>query len=203
MSHPKLAQRTVPENTVPRGESASTAYHRGRTLSPALEELADSLRARGHSVHTASVQPSSIDDQRLAPCAAHFFGQALGLSEATGSVRAHIRVYLSNGLLFLELTQLTPRSFESATRLRSGRDALNQLCNWATTHGHVLSIRRGPRDQLRLALMVVSAPNSSEEQGNTPNGLVKRSRSHRPKSQHSRAVAARTTGPLLQNPKET
>jgi hypothetical protein len=203
MNQSKLAERTIPATPVPRGDlRPSTTNRRDPTLSPALQELADTLRDQGHSVHTASVHPSSIDDHQLAPCAAHFFGQALSLSEATQSVRAHIRVYHSNGLLFLEVTQLKPCTFESATRQRAGRDPLNELSEWAEGHGHLLSIRRGPRDQLRIALMVMSVPNDGDEHGNKINALVTGSRSRRPKSQPSQAIAASTTAHLLQNPKE-
>lgn len=202
MNHPRLAERTVPEITFPRGNLPPSTTNRDTTLSPALQELAHTLRDQGHSVHTASVHPSSTDDHRLAPCAAHFFGQALSLFEATQSVRAHIRVYHSNGLLFLEVTQLKPCSFESATRERAGRDALNELSEWAEGHGHLLSIRRGPRDQLRIALMVMSVPNDSDEHGNNIDGSVTWSRSRSPKSQPSRAIAASTTARLLQSPKE-
>jgi hypothetical protein len=203
MSQPTLTERVFPAIPLPRGgQPPTTTNHRDPTLSPALQELADTLRDQGHSVHTASVQPSSTDDHQLARCAAHFVGQALALSEAACSVRAHIRVYHSNGLLFLEVTQLRPRSFESATRHRSCRDALNGLREWATTHGHVLSIRRGPRDQLRIALMVTFVPHDSRGHGNAISGPVPESRSRGPTSQPCRSITAGTTARFPRIPKE-
>jgi hypothetical protein len=203
MNRPTLAERAMPEIPVPRDNlPPPTTNRRDPNLSPALQELADTLRDQGHSVHTASVHPPLVDDHQLASWAAHFFGQALSLSEATQSVRAHIRVYHSNGLLFLEATQLKPRSFESAARQRSGHDALNGLKEWAEGHGHLLSIRRGPRDQLRIALMIKSVTNDSDEHGNKINGSAAGFRSRGPKFQHVCAVAADTARRSPQNPKE-
>jgi hypothetical protein len=203
MSQPTFTQPAIPAIPFPRrGQSSPTTNRRDRTLSPALQELADTLRDQGHSVHTASVQPSSTDDHRLARCAAQFVGQALTLSAAARSVRAHIRVYHSNGLLFLEVTQLRPRSFESAARHRSCRVVLKELSEWATGQGHLLSIRRGPRDQLRIALMVTSVPNDSDEPGRTLGGWASGSDTRSPSSQPCWAVTTGTTTRVPQIPKE-
>ena len=156
MNQPRLAERATPETTAPRA-SAPPTNGRDTTLGPGLQQLADTLRAQGHSVHTASIHPPWTDDRQLASHAAYFFDQALKLSRATHSRRAHIRVYHSNTSLFLEVTQLRPNSFESATRLTSARDTLDQLNEWSRRHDHPLSIRRGPRDQLRIALLICAA----------------------------------------------
>jgi len=157
MSKPKLAERTVPAARAHRATPPFDTNGRETTLSPALEHLADTLRDQGHSVRTASMHPPWIDDHRLASDAAHFFDQALGLSGPAHSARAHIRLYHSKTLLFLQVTQLKPNSFESATRESSARDTLHELSEWSTCHGHPLSIGRGPRDQLRVDLTILSA----------------------------------------------
>jgi hypothetical protein len=157
MNQPRLAERSIP-TTTPARLPRPRINPRDASLGPALQHLADALRDRGHSVHTASVHPPSTDDDQLAADAAYFFDQALGLSDAASSRRAHIRVYRSNTLLFLEVTQLKPHSYDAATRHSATHDALHELNEWSRRRDRPLSIRRGPRDQLRIALLMPCDP---------------------------------------------
>jgi hypothetical protein len=128
--------------------------------SATLSDLADALRDAGHIVHTRCATPCNYEPRHIVSTGEHFFERALALSELTASRHAHIRVYRSSESLFLEVTQLMPESFRLAARDRAVQDALDELDHWALTDHLALSVRRGPRNQLRVAVMIAAAPDA-------------------------------------------
>lgn len=125
-------------------------------VGPTLSELADALRDSGHAVRAEYANTPRREDQQLVGTAIHFFEQTLALSKATKSSHAYIRLYHSTDVLFLEVTQLRPKTFNLASHSTDAQHSIDELSRWAARNDHALSVRRGPRGQLKIALMVTS-----------------------------------------------
>ena len=119
-----------------------------------LTELTDALRDAGYVVHTRCAKPCDHEPRHLVQTAEHFLRRALAPSDAIGSGHAYVRVYRSTESLFLEVTQLMPESFRLAARDPDAQTTLDELHHWACAGDHVLSVRPGPRNQLRVAAMI-------------------------------------------------
>jgi hypothetical protein len=125
-------------------------------LDPSLGDLADELRDRGHAVHAKYAGTRSHEDHQLVGIAIQFIERTLALSTVTESRHAYIRLYHSTDLLFLEVTPLRPRPVNPCSPDTDAQHDLDELNRWAVDHDHLLSVRRGPRGQLKIALMVKS-----------------------------------------------
>lgn len=155
---------TTPAHHVTTGPS-TMRRNANKVLSPSLADLADRLRDNGHVVHARYANSLGRDSQQLVGAAQQFFERALALSRATETSHAYIRLYQSSQSLFLEVTQLTPRSFNAVAHSTDAQQTLEALDRWATANGHILSVRRGPRSQLRIAVMIGAPEASAFAQG--------------------------------------
>jgi hypothetical protein len=152
--------QTIPDQRL---DSTSTLWtiapHPGGLAGPdtstSLAALTAELQRAGHVVHARYADRRCGDDsRRVVGLAHHFLGLALALTEAAASNHAYIRLYQSRHSLFVEVTHLAPRSFHRVADDPDGQAALDALAEWACFGGHVLSVRRGPRGQLRIAAMI-------------------------------------------------
>jgi hypothetical protein len=148
-------RRALPARHAPTDAPGTPAGAEAR-LGPSLGDLADELRDRGHAVHAKYAGTRSHEDPELVGTAIHFVEQTLALSTVTKSRHAYIRLYHSTELLFLEVTPLRPRPVNPSSPDVDAQHAIDELNQWAVDHDHLLSVRRGPRGQLKIALMVKS-----------------------------------------------
>jgi hypothetical protein len=123
-----------------------------RSGSP-LVVLAQQMHARGHAVHARSAPRHETGDPDLVRRAAEFLGQVL-IPPGGRSRHAYIRLYETVGSLFVEVTQLAPGSYDETTGRLGGQRMIDSVGRWAAANHHVLSVRRGPRDRLRIAVML-------------------------------------------------
>jgi hypothetical protein len=124
------------------------------TAAPSVADLAEALRAAGHVVHARWATTGDDASAPLVRSAEEFLERVLAFSEVTASKHAYIRLYRSTQSLFLEVTQLAPESFRVITQDPAAHDTFDSIRRWAATSGHALSVRRGPRSQLRIAVMI-------------------------------------------------
>jgi hypothetical protein len=145
-----------------------------KLLRPSLADLADHLRDKGHVVYARCAHTPCHDTHQLVSTAAHFFEQALALSKGINSSHAYIRLEHSTQSLFLEVTQLAPESFNLVARDTAAHHTLDALNNWAIANNHLLSVRPGPRDQLRIAVTIASPNGRRQELPAGARGLSRR-----------------------------
>ncbi len=132
-----------------------------------LTELTDALREAGYVVHARCAKPCDHEPRDLVRTAEQFLTRALTPSDAIGSGHAYVRVYRSTESLFLEVTQLMPESFRLAALDPDAQTTLDELHHWACAGAHVLSVRPGPRNQLRVAAMIAAR---QDRRGHTGDG---------------------------------
>lgn len=119
-------------------------------------DLVDALRNDGHAV----VDDLGISTPRcrdLIDQAVRFIDAALTVTGSARSGRAYIRLSCSRGLLFVEITHLTPGTFDALMVDNVAMTALGELRAWARESAHVLTIERGPRDQFRITVVLKPA----------------------------------------------
>jgi hypothetical protein len=133
-----------------------------------LTELTDALRDAGYVVHTRCAKACDHEPRDLVHTAEQFLGRALAPSDAIASGHAYVRVYRSTESLFLEVTQLMPESFRLAARDAAAQTTLDELHHWACAGDHVLSVRPGPRNQLRVAAMIAAERHRPGHIGDEP-----------------------------------
>jgi hypothetical protein len=123
--------------------------------------LVDELRDSGHAV---------VDELGITTCrcgelvdrAARFVDAALAGTSPARSGRAYIRLSCSRGLLFVEVTDLRPGTFDAVMVDRAAMVALDELRAWAHDFAQKVSIERGPRDQFRVTLLLAPTPGRDE-----------------------------------------
>ena len=116
-------------------------------------DLVDALRQDGHAV---------VDELGISACtcgdlidqAVRFINSALTVAGTARSARAYIRLSCSRGLLFVEVTRLTPGTFDALMVDRAAMNALEELRAWARESAQALTIERGPRDQFRITVVL-------------------------------------------------
>jgi hypothetical protein len=115
--------------------------------------LVDALREGGHAV---------VDELGISACrcgdlldrAARFIDAALTVAGANRSGRAYIRLSCSSGLLFVEVTRLSPGTFDALMVDDAAMNALEELRAWARESAQALRTERGPRDQFRITVVL-------------------------------------------------
>jgi hypothetical protein len=118
--------------------------------------LIDALREDGHAV----VDELGISDptcRDLIDQAVRFIDAALTVTGTARSGRAYIRLSCSRGLLFVEITHLTPGTFDGLMVDNAAMAALGDLRAWARESAQALTIERGPRDQFRITVVLEPA----------------------------------------------
>ena len=116
-------------------------------------ELAEELRDIGCAV---------VDDSGLSACkcgnllnrAAGFVDGALKLAGRPRSGHAYIRLSRAHQLVFIEVTLLGPGTFDAVTVDPVAVAALAALRTWTLGVGRSFSVERGPRDQLRISVVL-------------------------------------------------
>ena len=86
--------------------------------------------------------------------AVRFIDAALTIAGTAGSGRAYIRLSCSRKLLFVEITHLTPGTFDALMVDNAAMTALGELRAWAGECAQALTIERGPRDQFRITVVL-------------------------------------------------
>jgi hypothetical protein len=113
----------------------------------------DGLRDEGHAV-VDELGISACECGDLMDAAVRFVDAALALAGCPSSGRAYIRFSCSRKLLFVEVTHLGPGTFNAVMADDTAMTALDELRAWARGSGRSLSIERGPRDQLRITVVL-------------------------------------------------
>ena len=113
----------------------------------------DGLRAEGNAV-VDELGISACECGDLMDCAVRFVDAALALAGCPRSGRAYIRFSCSRKLLFVEVTHLGPGTFDAVMADDTAMIALDELRAWARGTGRSLTIERGPRDQLRITIVL-------------------------------------------------
>ena len=149
------SHRADPRSRPTAAPSTTSAGTTTRSIA-GITELAEALRDAGYIVHTRCAKPCDHEPRDLIRAAEHFLRRALAPSEAIASRHAYVRVYRSTESLFLEVTQLMPESFRLAARDSAAQSTLDELHRWARAGDHILSVRQGPRNQLRVAAMIAA-----------------------------------------------
>jgi hypothetical protein len=116
-------------------------------------ELAEELRA---------VRCAVVDDSGLSACkcgnlldrAAGFVDGALKLAGCPRSGHSYIRVSCAHQLVFIEVTHLRPGTFDALTIDPVAVAAVDALRTWTLGIGRSFSVERGPRDQLRISVVL-------------------------------------------------
>jgi len=119
-------------------------------------DLVDALRKDGHAV----VDELGISAPRcrdLLDQAVRFIDVALTVSGTARSGRVYIRLSCSRGLLFVEITHLTPGTFDALMVDNAAMTALGELRAWARESAQSLTSERGPRDQFRITVLLKPA----------------------------------------------
>ncbi|HEU5307333.1 MAG TPA: hypothetical protein VFW97_08410 [Acidimicrobiia bacterium] len=124
-------------------------------------ELVDGLRVGGHAVdfHQFGVDAEQCDE--LIEHAARFIDAALNVAGCPASGRAYVRVSTVRGLLFVEVTHLSPGTFDVLMGEPATLDALDEIRQWATRSGRSVTIERGPRDQFRAVVSLAQVAHAS------------------------------------------
>jgi hypothetical protein len=97
--------------------------------------------------------------------AAGFVEAALMVADRARPGRAYIRLSDAQGLLLVEVTHLTPGTFDTLMLDDAANIALEGLRAWAAAFGRGLTIERGPRDQFRLTLVFEPGTEHSRSSG--------------------------------------
>jgi hypothetical protein len=116
-------------------------------------DLVDALREDGHAV-VDELGISALGYGELLGQAVGFINAALSATGTARSGHAYIRFSCSRGLLFVELTHLTPGTFDALMVDDAAMNALEGLRAWARDSAQALAIERGPRDQFRIAVVL-------------------------------------------------
>jgi hypothetical protein len=123
--------------------------------------LVDGLRASGHAV-VDELGISTCQCGELVDRAARFVDAALAPAGAARSGRAYIRLSCSRGVLFVEVTDLRPGTFDAVMADDTAMVAFAELRAWAQDVTQDLVLERGPRDQFRVTLLLGPAPGRDE-----------------------------------------
>ncbi len=116
-------------------------------------ELVDALREDGHAV-VDELGISAVGCGELIDQAVRFIDAALSVTGTARSGRAYIRFSCSRGLLFVEITHLTPGTFDTLMADDAAMNILEELRAWARDSAQALAIERGPRDQFRITVVL-------------------------------------------------
>jgi hypothetical protein len=119
-------------------------------------DLVDALREDGHAV-IDELGISAPGGGELIDQAVRFIDAALSVAGTARSGRAYIRFSCSRGLLFVEITHLTPGTFDTLMADDAAMTALGDLQAWARVSAQALTIERGPRDQFRITVVLEPA----------------------------------------------
>jgi hypothetical protein len=116
-------------------------------------DLVDALREDGHAVidELGIFAPGCGE---LIDQAVRFIDAALSVAGTARSGRAYIRFSCSRRLLFVEITHLTPGTFDTVVGDDAAMNALEELRGWARDSAQALAIERGPRDQFRITVVL-------------------------------------------------
>src|SRR5689334_739142 len=134
-------------------ENHSSSQLVSMSMDKIRSELAEELRDVGCAV---------VDDSGLSACkcrnllnrAAGFVDGALKLAGCPRSGHAYIRVSCAHQLVFIEVTHLGPGTFDAVTVDPVAVAALDALRTWTVGIGRSFSVERGPRDQLRISVVL-------------------------------------------------
>lgn len=119
-------------------------------------DLVDALREEGHAV-VDELGISAPWCRDLINQAVRFIDAALTVTGTARAGRAYIRLSCSRKLLFVEITHLTPGTFDALTADDAAMTALGELRAWARESNQALTIERGPRDQFRITVALKPA----------------------------------------------
>jgi hypothetical protein len=114
--------------------------------------LLHGLREGGHAVDFHRCADAQAECEELVEHAARFIDAALSVAGCPTSGRAYVRVSSTRGIFFVEVTHLSPGTFDVLTREPAAMDALDELREWAVASGRSLTVDRGPRDRFRVTL---------------------------------------------------
>jgi hypothetical protein len=115
-------------------------------------ELAEELRDVGCAVDDSCI--SACKCGKLLDRAAGFVDGALKLAGCPRSGHAYIRVSCAHQLAFVEVTHLGPGTFDALTVDEVAAAALDALRTWTLGIGRSFAVERGPRDQLRISVVL-------------------------------------------------
>jgi len=121
----------------------------------------DGLRASGHAV-VDELGISTCRCAELVDRAARFVDAALAGVSSARSSRAYIRLSCSRGVLFVEITDLCPGTFDAVMVDDRAMVAFDELRAWAQDFEQDLVFERGPRDQFRVTLLFGPAAGRDE-----------------------------------------
>jgi len=120
-------------------------------------DLLHGLRNGGYAVDFHQCHDGAADCDALIEHTARFVDAALSIAGCPASGRAYVRVSSRRGLFYVEVTHLSPGTFDVLTREPAAMDALDELRQWAVRSGRSLTVERGPRDQFRVTVMLRQA----------------------------------------------
>jgi len=115
--------------------------------------LIEELREVGCAVVDES-GPSACKCGDVLDRAAAFVDAALRVAGRPTSGHAYIRLSCAQESLFVEVTHLGPGTFAAVAVDDAAGAALDELRTWARGTGRSVSVERGPRDQLRLSMVL-------------------------------------------------